>query len=161
MLNAKTRKDAYPLCRIKESLDALTGAQWFSKLDLASGYNQVPVAKKDKPKTAFCTSFGQFEFNCMPFGLCNAPSTFQMLMERIFGDQSFQSLLLYLDDIVMFSSSFDQHLQRFDLVLTRLGTQSEAEIAEMSLFPVWGQILGTCNFSLGCSHRPFQDQHSG
>lgn len=120
LLNAKTRKDAYPLPRIEESLDALTGAQWFSTLDLASGYNQVPVAEKDKAKTAFCTPFGLFEFNRMPFGLCNAPSTFQRLMERIFGDQSFQSLLLYLDDIVIFSSSFDQHLQRLDMVLTRL-----------------------------------------
>lgn len=120
LLNAKTRKDAYPLPRIEESLDALTGAQWFSTLDLASGYNQVPMAEKDKAKTAFCTPFGLFEFNRMPFGLCNAPSTFQRLMERIFGDQSFQSLLLYLDDIVIFSSSFDQHLQRLDMVLTRL-----------------------------------------
>ena len=120
LLNAKTRKDAYPLPRIEESLDALTGAQLFSTLDLASGYNQVPVAEKDKAKTAFCTPFGLFEFNRMPFGLCNAPGTFQRLMERIFGDQSFQSLLLYLDDIVIFSSSFDQHLQRLDLVLSRL-----------------------------------------
>lgn len=120
LLNAKTRKDAYPLPRIEESLDALTGAKLFSTLDLASGYNQVPVAEKDKSKTAFCTPFGLFEFNRMPFGLCNAPSTFQRLMERIFGDQSFQSLLLYLDDIVIFSSSFDQHLQRLDLVLSRL-----------------------------------------
>ena len=120
LLNAKTRKDAYPLPRIEESLDALTGAQWFSTLDLASGYNQVPMAEKDKAKTAFCTPFGLFEFNRMPFGLCNAPSTFQRLMERIFGDQSFQSLLLYLDDIVIFSQTFDQHLQRLELVLTRL-----------------------------------------
>lgn len=115
--NAKTQKDAYPLPRIEESLDAFTGAQWFSTLVPASGYNQVPVAEKDKAKTAFCMPFGLFEFNRMPFGLCNAPSTFQRLMERIFGDQSFESLLLYLDGIVIFSSSFDQHLQRLDLVL--------------------------------------------
>lgn len=85
LLNAKTRKDAFPLPRIEESLDALNGAQLFSTLDLASRYNQVPMAKKDKAKTAFCTPFGLlFEFNRMPFGLCNAPSTFQKLMERIF-----------------------------------------------------------------------------
>ena len=120
LINAKTRKDAYPLPRIDKSLDALTGAQWFSTLDLASGYTQVPMAEKDKAKTAFCTPFGLFEFNRMPFGLCNAPSTFQRLMERIFGDQSCQSLLLYLDDIVIFSQTFDQHLQRLELVLTRL-----------------------------------------
>lgn len=65
-LNAKTRKDAYPLPRIEESLDALTGAKWFSTLDLASGYNQGPMAEKDKEKKAFCTPFGLFEFNRMP-----------------------------------------------------------------------------------------------
>ncbi|XP_067309059.1 uncharacterized protein [Pseudorasbora parva] len=119
-LNAKTRKDAYPLPRIEESLDALTGAKWFSTLDLASGYNQVPVVERDKEKTAFCTPFGLFEYNRMPFGLCNAPGTFQRLMERIFGDQRFQSLLLYLDDIVIFSGSFEQHLQRLEMVLRRL-----------------------------------------
>lgn len=108
------------LPRIEESLDALTGAKWFSTLDLASGYNQVPVAERDKDKTAFCTPFGLFEYNWMPFGLCNAPSTFQRLMERVFGDQRFQSLLLYLDDIVIFSSSFEQHLQSLEMVLERL-----------------------------------------
>ncbi len=113
-LNARTRKDAYPLPRIEESLDALTGARWFSTLDLASGYNQVPVAEADRSKTAFCTPFGLFEFLRMPFGLCNGPSTFQRLMERIFGDQSFQSLLLYLDDVIIFSTTVEQHLQRWN-----------------------------------------------
>ncbi|KAL2098372.1 hypothetical protein ACEWY4_007579 [Coilia grayii] len=119
-LNVRTRKDAFPLPRIEESLDALSGASLFSTLDLASGYNQVLVAEKDKPKIAFCTPFGLFEFNRMPFGLCNTPGTFQRLMERIFGDECFQSLLLYLDDIVVFSSTFDSHVKRLDLVLTRL-----------------------------------------
>lgn len=106
LLNSKTRKDAFPLLRIEESLDTLSGACWFSTLDLASGYNQVPVSEQDKPKTAFCTPFGFFEWNRMPFGLCNAPSTFQWLMQRMFGDQQGQSLLLYLDDIIVFSALF-------------------------------------------------------
>lgn len=62
------------------------------------GYNQVPVAEADRPKTTFCTPFGLFEWNCMPFGLCNAPCTFQRLMQKMFEDQQCQSLLLYLDD---------------------------------------------------------------
>lgn len=119
-LNAKTRKDAFPLPRIEESLDALGGARWFSTLDLVSGYNQVPVSEADQPKTAFCTPFGLFEWTRMPFGLCNAPSTFQRLMQRLFGDQQCKSLLLYLDDIVVFSSTFQQHLERLEVVLSRL-----------------------------------------
>lgn len=84
-------------------MDALAGAQWFSTLDLASGYNQVPVAERDKVKTALCTPFRLFEFERMPFGLFNATGTLQRLMEIIFGDQSLQSVLLYLDDIIVFS----------------------------------------------------------
>ena len=120
LLNSKTRKDAFPLPRIEESLDALSGAHWFSTLDLAAGYHQVPVTERDKAKTAFCTPFGLFEWNRMPFGLCNAPSTFQRLMERIFGDQHGQSLLLYLDDVVVFSATVTEHIQRMDAVLGRL-----------------------------------------
>ncbi|KAL0202987.1 hypothetical protein M9458_001005, partial [Cirrhinus mrigala] len=118
-LNAKTRRDAYPLPRIEESLDALSGACWFSTLDLASGYNQVAVAEKDKQKTAFCTPFGLFEYNRLPYGLSNGPSTFQRLMECIFSDESFQSVLLYLDDVIVFSSTVEQHLERLERVLQR------------------------------------------
>ncbi|KAL6467781.1 hypothetical protein MHYP_G00234580 [Metynnis hypsauchen] len=122
-LNSKTRRDSYPLPRIEESLDALSGARWFSTLDLASGYNQVPVAEKDKFKTAFCTPFGLFEFNRMLFGLCNAPGTFQRLMERMFGDCRYQSVLLYLDDVVVFSATVEQHLERLEEVFARLQMQ--------------------------------------
>lgn len=122
-LNAKTRRDAYPLPRIEESLDALSGAKWFSTLDLASGYNQVPMVEQDKPKTAFCTPFGLFEFNRMAFGLCNAPGTFQRLMERMFGDCRYQSVLLYLDDVIIFSTTVQQHLERLGEVFSRLQKQ--------------------------------------
>ena len=143
MLNSKTRKDAFPLPRIEESLDALSGAQWFSTLDLASGYNQVPVTDRDRPKTAFCTPFGLFEFNRMPFGLCNAPSTFQRLMERLFGDQHCQSLLLYLDDIIVFSSNVDHHVDRLDLVLTRLQREGlKAKLEKCCFFRKEVQYLG-------------------
>ena len=154
-LNAKTRKDAYPLPRIEESLDALTGAKWFSTLDLASGYNQVPMAEKDKEKTAFCTPFGLFEFNRMPFGLCNAPGTFQRLMERIFGDQSFQSLLLYLDDIVIFSTSFNQHLQRLEMVLSRLQQHNlKLKMSKCHFFQQEVKYLGHVISSAGVATDP-------
>jgi hypothetical protein len=85
-LNLRTQKDSFPLPRKDESLDALNGAQWFTTLDLASGLNQVAVEEEDKPKTAFTTPFGLFEYNRMPFGLCGAPATFQRLMQSCLHD---------------------------------------------------------------------------
>lgn len=154
-LNSRTRKDAFPLPRIEESLDALTGARWFSTMDLASGYNQVPMAEADRPKTAFCTPFGLFEWNRMPFGLCNAPSTFQRLMQRIFGDQQCQSLLLYLDDIVVFSSTFPQHLERLAVVLQRLQHEGlKAKLAKCSFFRPEVRYLGHIISAEGVSTDP-------
>ncbi|TWW67306.1 Retrovirus-related Pol polyprotein from transposon opus [Takifugu flavidus] len=153
-LNNKTRKDAFPLPRIEESLDALTGARWFSTLDLASGYNQVPVTEADRPKTAFCTPFGLFEWNRMPFGLCNAPSTFQRLMQRLFGDQQCQSLLLYLDDIVVFSSTVE-HLERLKVVLGRLQEQGlKARLEKCAFFRREVRYLGHLVSDQGVSTDP-------
>lgn len=119
-LNSCTHRDAYPLPRVEESLMALGQAQYFSTLDLASGYWQVPVREEDREKTAFITPLGLYEFNRMPFGLTNAPSTFQRLMERCLGDLNFDSVLIYLDDIIIFSKTFEDHLKHLDQVLSRL-----------------------------------------
>lgn len=119
-LNCKTCKDAFLLPRIEKTLDSLAGACWFFTLDLTSGYNQVPVFEPNRPKTAFCMPFGLFKWNRMPFGLCNVASMFQHLMEWLFGDQRHQSVLLYLDDFIVFSSSVQQHVHRMRVVLGRL-----------------------------------------
>lgn len=119
-LNSKTRCDAFPLPWIDESLDALSRATVFSSIDLTSGYHQVAVHEKDRHKTAFITPFGLFEYQRMPFGLCNAPATFQRLMQTIMSDLVFQMVLVYLDDLLVYSSTFERHLVRLETVLQRL-----------------------------------------
>ena len=97
-LNNRTIKDAYAIPRIEDSLHLLAGTKYFSKLDLRSGYWQVEVAEEDKCKTAFQVgTLGFYEFNRMPFGLCNAPATFQRLMERSMGDMNLRDCCLLLN----------------------------------------------------------------
>ena len=120
-LNAATVKDAHLLPRIDDLLDALHGAKWFSTLDLKSGYWQVPITEQDKAKTVFRTSSGQlFEFNQVPFGLCNAPATFSRLMDRLLAGLHWETCLFYLDDIIVFSSTWEEHLARLRKVFERL-----------------------------------------
>ena len=120
-LNAATVKDAHPLPRIDDLLDAFHGARWFSTLDLKSGYWQVPITERDKAKTAFRTSSGQlYEFNQVPFGLCNAPATFSRLMDRVLSGIHWETCLFYLDDIIVFSSTWEEHLARLRQVFERL-----------------------------------------
>ena len=106
-LNSVIKKDAYPLPRIDSCLDALTGSQWFCMLDLTSGYWQVAIEEASIEKTAFLTHKGLFEWKVMPFGLCNAPATFERLMEVVLGDMQWHQILVYLDDVVAFGASFE------------------------------------------------------
>ncbi len=119
-LNSKTRRDAFLLPRIDESFDSLRGAKFFSTIDLASGYHQVAMHERDRPKTAFTTPFGLYEYVRMPFGVCNGPATFQRLMQVTMSDLIFQILLVYLDDILFFSETFEQHFERLETVFKRL-----------------------------------------
>ncbi|KRY47148.1 Retrovirus-related Pol polyprotein from transposon 17.6 [Trichinella britovi] len=119
-LNAVTRVDAQPIPRIDDTLDALAGAKWFSTLDLASGYWQVEVAEEDREKTAFSTPLGLFQFRVMPFGLCNAPATFQRLMEKALRGLTWKTCLVYLDDVIVFGKTEEEHLERLEGVLSRL-----------------------------------------
>ena len=118
-LNAVTIKDAYPILKIDECLDTLSGATWFSTLDLQSGYWQVAIANEDQPKTAFTMKYGLFEHRRMPFGLCNAPGTFQHAMELILRGLQWRSLLIYLDDVIIISRTFDEHITRLGAVFDR------------------------------------------
>ena len=106
-LNAITHKDAYPLPRIYNTLQSLAGSKWFSTIDLLSGYWQVGIAEKDKEKTAFIMQEGLFEFNVMPFGLCNAPATFQRLMNLTLSGMLWSECLVCLDDIIIFGRTFE------------------------------------------------------
>lgn len=121
-LNQRTKKDAYAIPRVEDTLHLLAGSRYFSKLDLKSGYWQVELEEEDKEKTAFQVGggLGFYECNRMPFGLCNAPATFQRLMERCMGDLNLRDCLIYLDDIIIFSHDVDSHLERLDAVFQRL-----------------------------------------
>lgn len=120
-LNSRTIRDAYTLPRIDETIDSLIGARYFSKLDLRSGYWQVEVEEEDKYKTAFSVgSLGFFECNRMAFGLTNAPATFQRLMERCMGELNLRECLIFLDDILIYSRTFEEHIKRINAVFSRL-----------------------------------------
>ncbi|KMQ83515.1 integrase core domain protein [Lasius niger] len=107
-LNAATVKDSYPLFRIEDILDRLSGNSWFSTLDLKSGYWQVKVNPKDKEKTVFSVGSGLWQFRVMPFGLCNAPATFERLMEKVLREVISKICLVYLDDVIVFSKTFEE-----------------------------------------------------
>ena len=119
-LNKFTVKDSYPLPRTDSVLDLLSGSKWFSTLDLASGFHQIEVHPSDREKTAFCTHQGLFEFDVMPYGLCNSPSTFQRLMDFLLAGLNWKMCLVYMDDICIFASSFETHIERLNEVFEQL-----------------------------------------
>ena len=119
-VNAVTVKDAFPLPRTEDCLDAVAGASIFSTLDITSAYNQIPVREEDIPKTAFVTRHGLFEYRTMAFGLTNAPATFQRAMEIALSGLQWTTCLIYLDDVIVFGRTFEEHKQRLADVLRHI-----------------------------------------
>ncbi|XP_063780792.1 uncharacterized protein LOC134928708 [Pseudophryne corroboree] len=119
-LNNRTIPDQYTVPKIDEALDCLQGSQWFSVLDLRSGYYQIPMSADDRAKTAFICPIGFFEFLKMPQGIKGAPATFQRMMEKTVGDMCYREVLVYLDDIIVFGNTLEEHNERLLKVLDRL-----------------------------------------
>ena len=119
-LNKITKKNRYPLPRIEELMDRLQGAKFFTKIDLRQGYHQIRIAEPDVEKTAFRTRYGHYEYTVLPFGLTNAPATFMTLMHDVLRDHLDHSVVVYLDDILIYSKSWEKHVKDVAAVLEKL-----------------------------------------
>ena len=120
MLNDVTRKDSYSTVRVDTALDALSGAIWFSTLDLRSSYHQIEVEERDRDKTSWICKYGQYRYVRMPFGLSNSGATFQRLIDMVLSGISYIFCLAYIDDIIVFSETVEQHFDRLTCVLQRI-----------------------------------------
>ena len=120
MLNAITIKDRFPLPRAQDLIDRLAGARYFSSLDLRSGYWQVKIKVDDVHKSAFITRYGQNEWIVMPFGITNAPATFQRAMNNMLNPHLDTFVVVYLDDVLIFSKTLEDHFQHLQAVFNLL-----------------------------------------
>lgn len=160
LLNSVTVKNRYPLPRIDDLLDKVTGSSYFSCLDLSQGYHQIRVAEEDVPKTAFRTPFGHYQFKVMTFGLCNAPATFQSVMDQIFRQHLGDFVVVYLDDILIFSKTVEEHEQHLRIVLEILRKEKFYAAPHKCHFAkpeIKYQVLVTHCRQRRCSSEPCKD----
>jgi hypothetical protein len=122
-LDKVTIKKKYPLPRIDDLFDQLKGAKYFSKVDLRSGYHQLKIRESDIPKTAFVTRYGQYEFTVMSVGLTNAPAYFMNLMNKVFMEELNKFVAVFIDDILVYSNSVEEHEHHLRVVLAKLRAQ--------------------------------------
>ena len=133
-LNKVTIKNHYPLPRIDDLFNQLQGSSFYSKIDLRSGYHQLRVREEDVPKTAFRTRYGHYEFLVMPFGLTNAPAVFMDLMNRVCKPYLDKFVIVFIDDILIYSKSRGEHEQHLRLILELLKSeQLYAKILQVRL----------------------------
>ena len=151
-LNKVTIHNRYLLPRIDELLDRLRGAKFFTKIDLRSGYHQIRVHPDDVQKTAFRTRYGHFEFLVLPFGLTNAPATFMHLMHSIFREYLDSFIIIFLDDIPIYSQNLDDHVKRALQILQK--HQLYAKPSKCSFFQHSVEYLGHIVSSSGVEPDP-------
>ena len=119
-LNEVTIKNKYPLPMINDLFDQLQGAKVFSKIDLRSGYHQLKIREQDIPKTAFTTRYGLYEYTVMSFGLTNAPAYFMNMMNKVFMEFLDKFIVVFIDDILVYSKNEEEHKEHLRLVLEKL-----------------------------------------
>lgn len=119
-LNAFTIRNKFPLPIIEELFEELVGARWFTTLDLRSGFHQILVTMEDQHKTAFQTHFGHFEYKVMPYGLTGAPATFQSVMNHVLAPLLRKCVVIFIDDILIYSKTQEEHMQHVQMVFDLL-----------------------------------------
>ena len=146
-LNRVTVHNRYPLPHIEDLLDRLQGVKFFTKIDLRSGYHQIRVHPTDVPKTAFRTRYGHFEFLVLPFGLTNAPATFMHLMHSIFREQLDDFIVMFLDDILVYSRDLSSHVahvrKTFEILRHHFlyAKVSKCEFFKNRVYIIWVMLL--------------------
>jgi hypothetical protein len=154
-LNKLTVRKKYPLPRIDDLMDNLSGAKYFSSMDLTSGYHQIVLHPNECHRTAFNTHIAKHEWRVMPFGLTNAPAVFQTVMNRLLRAALSKFLCIYLDDLLIFSRTPTEHLQHLQWVLERLKTSDvKARLSNYHFFRSQLQFLGHIVSAIGLAPDP-------